>query len=201
MHGFEKFRPWLGNKIDSLQSAKNRWGGGFSYEILRMMNIPESYSYNHYRDTDGESYQYFNYYTSNEIGVPVSINGYDFELDFKLYPFTSTPDHNMYLINPDTISFCLSPDSLSFEFKKNMKPLFTLNFSTFIKTALDSAGKNPGEEIYSSLPMRFLEKTWENEEVMIKLRFSNLNGTQKRRIYKVSSVQGSCLLRLKKDTK
>lgn len=199
-HGFEKFRPWLGSKVDSLYTDKGRWRHrrwGTSYEMLRMMNLPESYSYYHYRTSNGEYYRNFNFSVARETERPNLIRGYDYQMEFRAYVSNRHPyEYNKSVIGTDTLSFGIGKDSVSFEVRKNMKVVYTFNLSTFIRAALDSSGRDPS---YSSLPQRLLESTWENQEMAVKLQFSDLSGDEKHGTYKVSYANGSCLLLLKKQ--
>ncbi len=193
MHGFENFKPWFNQNIDSLIADSLRWGR--VNNILKLMNVQEMYSYSYNRDGDGDNYHYFSYYPEYNENNVKDISGYEYEITFNANCYGGYAYDPKYAISKDTLIFGITKDSLNLEVKKNGTIIHTLNFNDFYKTINDS-DKN-SHTYSSSVPVRFMEKVFEDSTLKIKLQFTSLYGYAKNKKYKTNNAAGNCLLKIK----
>ncbi|HXB39148.1 MAG TPA: DUF4153 domain-containing protein [Bacteroidia bacterium] len=193
MHGFQKFKPWFNQNIDSLIADSVRWGRVTN--ILKLMNVQETYNYNYSRDENGVTTHYFSYYPEYEDSRVKEISGYDYEINFNANCYSGYNYDTKYNLGKDTFMFGITKDSLNLEVKKNGAVLHKLGFTGFIKIINDSCKKLNGYS--SAVPVRFMESVYEDSTLKIKLQFNSLYGYTKNKKYKTNNAGGNCLIKLK----
>lgn len=191
MHGFEKFRPWFDQNIDTLIADTLRWTR--TVNVMKLLNIKESYNYGYYRGEDGETYHYFSYYPEYSYQQVRKISGYDYDINFNATAYENATGNN-HTIERDTFRFSITNDSTALEITKNSAPFYKLQMQEFLKAINDSI-KN--DSYNNSVPQRFMEKTAEDSTFSIKLQFNNIYGYVRNKNHKTNSVGGNCLLKFK----
>jgi len=192
MHGFEKFKPWFDQNIDSLISDSVRWSRVAN--MMKLLKLPELYNYGRYsEDEDGVYNRYFSYYAEHNNNYVKEISGYDYEIDFN-----ASNDYNYYIskfvVQKDTFTFSIL-DSTQFQVRKNGMVFHSLNLDEFLNVMNDSCKKD--SKYNSPIPQRFMEKVVEDSLSAIKLRFNGLYGYEKSKKYKTHNANGTCLIKIK----
>ena len=192
MHGYEKFKPWFNENIDSLIADTLRYQRFIN--VMKLLNIKESYNYYRYDDERYEGYESFNFYSGTE--EVKNISGYDYEFNFNAYA-NGYSYEKPNLVKGDTIAFVFSKDTTSLEIKKNGRIMYNLLFKDFYKEINDSI-KNTQQYDYSvSAPSGAMQKIYEDSLMKIKLQFTGIYGTRKKEKYKTESVNGTCFIKIK----
>ena len=193
MHGFNSFKPWFKQNIDSLISDTLRYQRVDN--ILKLMEIPytNNYHYDDERDNNGDSYKYFNYNATDREEVK-EITGYDYEFDFNASVYGYAYDKGN-VVKGDSIRFNVSKDSSSIEIKKNSKLIYTFTVAKLINQWNDSIKSNYNG--YCAIPASLMEQQVEDSTYKIKLQFSGIYGTKNKERYRIQSANGNCLIKLK----
>jgi len=193
MHGFEKFKPWFNQDIDSLIADSLRWNRVAN--IMKLLKITELYNYDRFydEDNDGVYNRYFSYYAEANSSNVKDISGYDYEINFHAEGYSSYGGAK-YVLQKDTFTLQIL-DSLQLQVRRNGLMVHTLNLDEFLRTINDSCKKQ--SQYNSSIPQRFMERVMEDSLVKIKLQFNGIYGYQKNKKYKTQNASGNCLLKLR----
>ncbi len=191
MHGFENFKPWFTQNIDTLISDTLRYER--IANVMKLLNVKESYSY--YRnDEDGDGYEYFNFYSNNE--EVKNISGYDYEFNFNAYH-----NNNNYekanIVGRDSIVLTFSKDTTALEIKKNSKLIYSLSFNEFLKQVNDSSKNTTQYGNSNTVSPEVMQKFYEDTLMKLKLQFNGIYGNRKKQKYKTESASGSCYIKMK----
>lgn len=192
MHGFEKFKPWFAQDIDSIVNSRERWGK--SEKIMKLMNIKETYHYGYYRGENDGHYRSFSYYPEYGSANVRRISGYDYEVVFSASTYDNAT-YSKYLIGSDSLRFSLSNDSVTLSVIYNGRLAATLDMNTFINAINDSANRQ--NNYNTQVPLRYMEKVLEDSTLRIKLQFNSIYGSVRNKSYKTTHAAGNCLIQLK----
>ena len=192
MHGFEKFKPWFKEDIDSIVKSPERWGK--SSKIMELMNIKEVYRYDYAHDDDGESYRSFSYYPEYSGSNIRHISGYDYELVFGASTYENV-SYTRYTIGSDSLQFSLSKDSANLNVTFNGRVVAVLDMNKFIHAINDSANRQ--NNYNTQVPQPYMEKVLEDSTLRIKLQFNSIHGSVRKQVYKTTHAGGNCLIKVK----
>lgn len=192
MHGFDKFRPWFNQNIDTLVADSERYTRVTN--IMKLLNIAELYSYQRYEeDEDGEVNRYFNHYAEYNNTQVKNISGFDYEINFSASG--GEPNYyQKYTLLSDTFTFSIR-DSVEFLIRKNGVIIQNLNMDDFNRILADST-RHHGK-YNSNIPQRLMEKTFEDSLTVVKLQFQGIYGFTKNKKYNTQSASGTCLVKIK----